>query len=135
MNKKTNNFYADETGAAALLTILIVSASALIISFSAAFMGLGELEMGYVNQRGAEAFSAADGCMEEALRRIKIDSGYNGGSLVLDSGSCIIEVAFDGSNRTISATGAVDEYNKKIEAEITITGNIITVNSWAEKYD
>lgn len=133
MNKKVNNFYTNEKGVAALLTIIIVAATTLIISCSVAFMGIGELDRGYTYQRGAEAFAVADGCMEEALRRIKLDISYNGGSLALGDGTCIIEVVANGAEHTITTTGAVDEYNKKIETKITLAGNIITINSWREK--
>ena len=133
MNKKVNNFYTNEKGIVALLTIVIVATTALIMSFSVAFLGLGELDMSYTNQRGSEAFSVADGCMEEALRRIKINTNYNGGSLNLGDGLCIIEVVATGADRTITVIGTVDKYNKKIETKITLAGNVIAINSWEEK--
>jgi len=128
---KTLKHKNKERGVAALLTIVIVAAATLIMAYTASLLGLGELDLGYTSQKGAEAMSVADGCMEEALRRIRLDTGYSGGSLSLGGGSCIIER----SGNTITVTGTVDEYNKKIEAEISLNGNVITINSWEEKDD
>ncbi len=121
-----------QSGVAALLTVVIVAAATLIMSYSASLLGLGELDMGYTSSLGAEAFSVADGCMEEAFRRIRLDTNYNGGSLGLGSGTCIIGVVANGNNRTITVTGTVLEYNKKIEANLILSGNVITIDSWEE---
>jgi hypothetical protein len=120
-----------QRGAAVLVVIVLVAASALILARNAAFLGLGELELGYTSQKGGEAFAAADGCMEEAFRRMRLDSGYAGGSLNVSNGSCTIVVA--GSNPyTIIVAGTTGNYHKKIEAVITLAGNVITVDSWRE---
>ena len=130
-----------ESGVAALLTIVIVASATLIIAMSASLLGLGELDLGYTSQKGAEAFSVADGCMEESLRRIRLDTNYGIGAGILNlpvlNGSCIIEVVdLGGSQRRITVTGTTDIYNKKIESEITISsGNILTINTWTEKDD
>lgn len=127
----------NQRGVAALLTIVIISTAALIMAYSASILGLGELEMGYDSQQGGEAFSAADGCMEEALRQLRIDTGYSGDSLNLSNGSCIISISGAGNDRIITVIGTVGDYNKKIETDITfsdsaITGVVITINSWQE---
>lgn len=123
-----------ERGVAALLTIVIVAAATLIMAYSASLLGLGELDLGYTAQKGEEAFSVADGCIEEALHRMRLNAGYTGGSLSLTNGSCTITVS--GSNPyTIGAIGTSGDYNKKLEAVITLTGNVITVDSWKEKDD
>ena len=130
-----------ESGIAALLTIVIVAAASLIIAISASLLGLGELDLGYTSQRGAEAFSVADGCMEETLRRMRLDVNYGIGvgviNLAVLNGSCTIEVVDLGSNqRRITITGTSGTFNKKIESEITISlGNVLSVDSWTEKDD
>ena len=121
-----------QSGMTALITIVIIVTATLIMAYSASLLGMGELDMGYTASRGAETFSVADGCMEEAFRRIKLDTSYNGGSLDLGNGSCIIVVEANGNNRTVTVTGTVEEYNKKIKAIITLSNNIITINSWEE---
>jgi hypothetical protein len=126
-------------GAAALLTIIIVSAAVLIMALNASLLGLGELDLGYTSQRGGEALSIADGCMDETLRRMRLDNNYGVGvgtiNLTVSNGSCTIDVSDLGSNqRSISIIGTTDLYNKKLLATTTITatGNIVVVNEWEE---
>ncbi|MDP2684255.1 MAG: hypothetical protein Q8P20_04305 [bacterium] len=127
-------------GAAALISVLIISAAALVIAFSSSLLGLGELDMGYTSQKSSEALSVADGCMEETFQRIKLNTTYGVGAgdinLTLGNGSCIIAVADLGSGgRTITISSNIGKFNKKIESDITITGSNITIDSWVEKND
>ncbi len=136
---KSYNLKLGERGVAALMTIIIVAAAVLIMAYSASLLGLGELDLGYTSQKGGEAFSVADGCMEETLRHIRLDTSYSGGSLTTSNGSCIINVETSGNDRTITVTASTtDEYYKKIETNITLSTDIIpviTINSWEEKSD
>ena len=142
-NLPTSNFQlpTDKRGVAALLIVVIVGAATLIMAYSASILGLGELDVGYVSQKGGEAFSVADACTEETLRRIFLDNNYGVGAgninLSVDNGSCIINVVDLGSNqRRITTTGTVtvenDTYNKSIQTEITISSGVIAVDSWEE---
>ena len=124
-------------GFAALLTIVIIGAAALLMARNASLLGLGELDLGYTSQKGEEAFSVADGCMEEALRRLRINTTYPGGTLSVSNGSCTITVAGIDPNRTVTVTGTVagtnTTYNKKIEVTLTISsGNVLTILTWQE---
>jgi len=126
-----------QSGVAAMMTVVIVAAAALIIAQSATLLGLGDLDLGYTAQRGGEARSIADGCMEETFRRIRMGNSYGVGvgdiSLSVTNGSCVISVADLGSNqRRVTVTGSSDEYHKVIEAELTLNGSAITVDSWEE---
>jgi hypothetical protein len=125
----------DRRGMAALLVVVIIGAALLIMAYSAIYLGLGELEMGYDSQRGDEAMSVADGCMEEALHRLEKDNGYSGGTITLDNGTCTMAVSGAAGSRTIIVTATADEYTKKIQADVTISGYLITVESWQELTD
>lgn len=129
-----------QSGVAALMTVVIVAAAALIIAQSAALLGIGELDLGYTAQRGAEALSVADGCMEETLHRIRLNTSYGVGAgdinLTVTNGSCVIAVIDLGSNqRRVTVTGTSGDYNKKIEVTLTLSGTAITIDSWEEKSD
>jgi len=122
-------------GMVALLTIIIVGAAVFIMAFSASLLGLGELEMGYDSQQGEESFAIVDGCMEEALRHLRIDNTYAGDTLNLGGGSCIISVVSAGNDRTVSVIATLGNYSKSLEVDLTLSGDnsdIITVNSWEE---
>jgi len=126
-----------QKGGAILLIVIIIAVSTLIMAYSSSFLGLGELDLGYTSQKGAEAFSIADGCIEETLHRIRLNANYGVGigeiNLSVNNGSCIINVTDLGENqRRISVAGTVNNYTKRIETELILNGNIITVISWAE---
>ena len=116
-----------------LLLVIVLTASALIIASSILFLGLGELDMGYTYQCGEEAFAVVDGCIEETLMRLKLESDYTGGNLDLGDGKCIISIAGDTTNKTIYATSTVNNCSKRIETNIGLISNNITVNTWREK--
>ena len=123
---------------AALLTIIIVSAVALIMAYTASILGLGELDMGYTIQRGAESLSVADGCMEETLRRIQLNTNYGVGegslNLTVTNGSCIIEVTDLGNDqRRIVVNSTSGDYYKIIQVDLTVTNNLIIIDNWEEK--
>jgi len=136
---------AQQRGVAALMTVIIVAAATLIIAMNASLLGLGDLEEGYTSQRGGEVFSLTDGCVEETLRHMRLDSNYGIGegdiNLSVVNGSCIINVTDLGSNqRQVVVIGTSGDYNKKIETVVTLSGDatsgvIITLNSWEEKDD
>jgi hypothetical protein len=133
----TPYYLLPKNGFVALFTILVVSASVLIMAFSASLLGLGELDLGYTAQKGAEAFAIADGCTEESLRKLRLNSVYTGGYLTTVNGSCIINIVTSGSDRTITVTASTtDNYYKTIETNITLSADVIpivTLNSWEEK--
>ena len=131
MNTKDNN----QKGVVALLIVIIVGASTLIMAISSALLGMGELDLGYTMGRSEETLVLTDGCVEEALLQIKRNTSYIGESLVLSNGSCIISVVSSGSDRIITVVGTVENYNKKIEVTLTLSGNQIIINSWKEKDD
>jgi len=126
-----------KSGIAALVTVVIIGAAALLMAYSAALLGLGELELGYTTQRGSEAFSVTDGCLEETLRRIRLDTSYGVGVetivVLVPNGSCSIVITdLGGSQRSIIVSGSTDDYYKSIEATILLSGNVITMQSWEE---
>jgi hypothetical protein len=128
----SNRSVFSQKGMAAILVVVVVSAAALLISYNSSILGLDELDSGYTFQKGEEAFSASDGCIEEALQRLKLDPNYTGENLNLSGRTCIITVSGNGNTRTISSTGTVNKFNRKIEVTITLIANVITVDGWKE---
>jgi hypothetical protein len=136
---KVNSSRSASKGFAAMLTIIIISTAALIMALNASFLGLGELDLGYTASEGGSAFYVADGCMQATLERIRKDTSYGVGSgtinLTVPSGSCTIDIADSGNDRTITVLGTAGDFNSKIEVDLTLSGNVIAVNSWEEKND
>jgi len=128
-----------QSGFAALLTIVIIAAATLIMSYNASLLGLGELDLGYTSQKGNEAYAIADGCMEESLRQFRFNTSYVGKALITKNGSCIIELTTSGLNATSTVTASTtSKHYKKLETAFTFTSDtrpVITVISWMEKSD
>ncbi|MFC1595129.1 hypothetical protein ACFL3E_01730 [Patescibacteria group bacterium] len=121
-------------GIAALLTIIIVGAATLIMAYNASILGIGELDLGWTSQKGGEALSIADGCMEEAYRRIRLNTNYSGEYITSSNGSCIINIMIQDGTRKITVTASTTNgYYKKLESQISLSGNVISITSWAEK--
>ena len=124
---KTNGFMA-------LLTVVIIAATALIMSLNSSLLGLGQLEFGTLAGRGGEAASLADGCLEEALRHLRVDQNYLGApGLSLAGGSCIISLTTPGVNqRVITVVASQGDFTKTITATATLGSRLITVDRWGE---
>jgi hypothetical protein len=137
MTNSTHKLFPPRKGAngfAALLTVVIIGASAFIIAFSSSIIGLGELDMGYTVSGAGEALSIADGCMDEALERLRKESSYTGGNLSYTKGSCMIRVVSMGGIGTVTVTASTTEnYYKKIESTVAVSGGNVNVNAWIEK--
>jgi len=133
------NLKSQKKGFAALLTIIVISAATLIIAFNSSILGIGEIDVGYTSQKGSEVFAIADGCMEESLRRFRLNTSYSGENLTTNNGTCIIEVSASSANATSTVTASTtDSYYSKLETTFSFTDDtrpVITITSWEEKID
>jgi hypothetical protein len=131
-------------GFTALLTVVVLTAATLLLAYTSTLIGLGELDAGFTAQKGNTAFAVADGCVEEVLRRIKLDATYGVGagpfslSLPQSNSSCSIEVRNSAhphcaDDRCIIVTGTNGDYNKRIEADVLLSGTTITLTLWEEQ--
>jgi len=119
-------------GAAALITVVVISASALLMAYGASILGLGELEMGYDSARGDETLALADSCREEAFYRLRLDPNYIGGSLSATRGSCIIEVEENGEEYTLLISATTGYYTKHLQATAKVASSTITALTWKQ---
>ena len=133
MQKRTSS----QSGAAALLTVLIVTAAGILLATNAAFLGLGEVDNAFVSGQAGETLSLADGCVDETMRRMRLDPNYGVGAgtmtLTMTDGSCDIDVVNTGGGaRTITVSATHNAYHKNIEARVTIVGTSVTLDAWLE---
>jgi len=130
---KIINYKLDNRGMVALLTVIIVSAAALLMAFSASMLGLGEMDMGYTSQKGQESLSFVNGCAEESLRQLQLDANWGGGTLNLMGGSCIIGVLTNGNNRVLTVSGTIDNFTKKLQILASVNNGMVSTTSWQEQ--
>ena len=127
-----------QKGTIALISLLVISAVVLAIGISVSLTGLDEMKMGFRQGQTTGAFYVAESCMEEALFRLKQDENYSGGALSIGDGSCNIDITANGSQRTITVTGTLNQYTRGIQAIVNILNDGTTygneVISWEEAY-
>ena len=109
-----------QKGAIALISLLIITAVALAIGLSLNLLGIDEMRMGFRESKSSETYHVAESCLEEALMRFKRDANYSGGTLQIGNGSCNINIVVNGSQRTITVTGTVDQLIRKIQTVINV---------------
>lgn len=114
------------------MVVAIIGAAALIMAFSASWFGIVDLDTGYLSKKGEEAAALADGCMDNALQRLRFDVNYPGETLSIGGGSCIISVVANGNSRTINVNANSSNYYQGLTVAVTLNGNVITLNSWQE---
>lgn len=105
------------------------------MAVGASFLSMGELDMSIASVKGRKALSYAESCIDEGLRRIMIDPDFYADSqpIVIGDGQCLLTVSGSGNSRTIIGAGSADVYQKKIEADLSFSGQEININNWQEK--
>lgn len=124
--------FVKQGGATALVTVLIISVSSLIMAYGATMLGLGELGMSCTVQEGEKAMYGIESCLDETLIKLKRDTPYSGGNLVIGAYSCIININGTGNPYYISVESNAGDYTKKIEVEAEFNGLVPYLNSWTE---
>lgn len=118
-----------QKGLSTLLVIVIIGAALLIIAKNISLSGVDEAAMAYTYDKSYEAMALAEGCAEDALRHIQIDSEYEVSDygLTVSNRSCLINVDKNGDEYTISIKAEINDYNKelliqaqKIDGELVI---------------
>ena len=117
-------------GFLAMSTVLIVSAIVLAIAVSTSLMGIGEGKTGLLHWQGSNALYLAEGCMEDALLKLRANVSYSGGTVTRPEGSCTVTVAGSGTY-TITVTATNITSTRQIQAVATRSGKV-AISSWKE---
>jgi len=129
--KKTSFSGKSRDAYIALISFLIVSVVALTIGTTLALLGVSEAQMSLAEERGQGSLALAEGCAEDAILSSYYDINYNGGTENYPEGSCVVGVAKDGNNWTITTAATVSGHTKKVEVKINRSDKI-TITSWKE---
>ena len=104
------------------VTVITASVSLMILTSSSTTL--------YV--AGNQARTVAEAGIENAIIRLLRDPNYSGeNDLAISAGSVDITVTGEAS-KTVIATGEIDKQIKKIEAQMNINNNVLTITSWKE---
>jgi len=123
-----------QSGYVALLAVLVMGAVSTAASLTLLVTGTDSQRSTLVTQRTMQARNAAEACVEEALQQIHDDTAFTGtDNLTINPATCTVTVTnTGGSNRTIVATGTVENIVRKIQVYVTIGSSSISITSWQE---
>ena len=127
---QTAGQFRDQRGLSLLVVVVVVGAAALIMVLGSSMLSIGDLDVGHTADQSQDALLYADGCAEEGLRRLRLDSGYAGGTLSDGDHSCIMSITTAGSDRIIIVTSTLNAVQSVIQVNATLSGSTVTVNSW-----
>lgn len=117
----------------ALVALLFFVIVALTITTATVFITLTHSLLATKVEVSSEALAIAETGMENALLRLLRDPGYAGESLTVGTGRATVVVS--GSNpKTVVSIGTLDNFERTVQAEVNITDDILTFNSWKEIY-
>lgn len=115
----------------ALVVLIVFVAIATIIVSSAVVVTIINSRLGSDQTQSANAFSAAEAGVNEAILSILRNSNYTGGTLTV--GSAVATINVSGSPAvTIVSVGSAGRFVKKVQVTGTYAGNAFTVSSWSE---
>lgn len=126
----------NQDGVITLISVLVIGAVGVAITLSLIQLGLGSSRTSFAVEQSNQAKTLANACAEEALQQIRDSSSFTGsGNLTIGQGTCTYTVTNQGgSNRTITASGAVGSVIRKVSITLTVNAinSRITITSWQE---
>jgi len=120
----------NKQGLSLLLVVIVVGTATLILAMSAAFLSIGDLDIGFTQDLQYEARAIADGCADEGLRRLRFEGAYTGDTLSLGDGSCILSIASNGALRTLYVTSTLSNVRQVLRVDASISGTTVTASDW-----
>ena len=129
------NITKNNSGVAAILTVVIIAAVALLLARNAALIGRIDIDMVNNNILFGIARANAESCLEESLRQIQIDNNFisNDLSLDLSAGTCLASVSQSGGVYTIYSEGRMQTHLKIIESKASLVDNSLIISYWQSK--
>ncbi len=134
-------------GFVALITVLVVTAVALILATASTYRAISEGKIGLNEMQSAQAWASANGCVEHALGEYSVasttwdlSSGYLGGQgMTIGGVSCYISsTAATGTGllyRLINASSTVSGYVRKLQVVVATNTPASAIATWAEVGD
>jgi hypothetical protein len=121
-----------EGGYIAISILLILTAVLLGIMVTVAQLGIGEGQVSLALSKGEDTLHFAEGCMEDALLKIRSNVSYAGGTITRPEGTCSITVSTAGSTYTVTSTTTATSYRRTVQA-VAIRGATVSLTSWKEQ--
>ncbi len=121
-----------EQGYVAISIILILTVVISGVMITVAQLGVGEGQVSLAITKGEGALVFIEGCMEDALLKLRNSASYAGGTISRPEGICTITVSQAGSNYTVTTTTTATDYRRTVQAVVNRGGSYLTISSWKE---
>jgi len=124
----------NNSGSIVLMSILIISAILLVLVLGTSESQITTSYRQLNTQSEKHLYYMSEGCLEEAMSRLKIDASYSGETLNMgEDAECTIIVTGD-ATKTITITTTFYEHTNSYEAQISLTtegqANNIRLLNW-----
>lgn len=129
--KKQKTMLVGRQGFVAIVTVLMISALVLLISFSVSRIAISQLQSGLSQTNGEEGWSLTDGCVEDALIKIWANPNYGGGTISRPEGTCRVVLSKTGNVYTLTVNTTATSFDRTVLVTATRTG-VVTVTKWVE---
>jgi hypothetical protein len=115
----------------ALVTLLIFMVIAVTVTAAAVSLVIINSVSTSKTQQAALVYSVAESGAENAVLRLLRNPFYTGETLAIGDGTAVITVT--GTNpKIITSTGTIGTFKRTIEIQVSLTNNIMTIQSWKE---
>lgn len=121
-----------EDGYVAIAIVLILTVVILGIMVTVAQLGVGEGQVSLALSKGEDTLNFVEGCMEDALLKIRSDPTYSGGSITRPEGTCTIAVSQAGTTYTVTSTTTATTYGRTVQGVVT-RSTALSLTSWKEQ--
>lgn len=121
-----------QEGYVAIAVVLILTAVILGILITVSGLSIGEGQASLALSKGEDALHFSEGCMEDALLKLRSNASYIGGTITRPEGTCSITVSKAGSTYTVTSTTTASAYKRTIQVA-AIRGTSLILTSWKEQ--
>ena len=120
-------------GSVALISILIISAFALILVISMSEVNISKSSQSYNSEAGKIQLYSAEACLEEAIIRLEDNPAFSDGSMTFDGDtSCTISVANNQIDISVSYLDFSQNFRANFEVSVNGEANNVTLLTWSE---
>jgi len=120
-------------GYIALISVLIISATILLIAIGVSQFGISQSKMTIQKSQASESYYLAQACAENALMKLKEDLGYRGNEVLNIEGNSCTVLPVEGSgnkNRLVKTSSNAYNQTRKIKIEINRVNPTMNIKSW-----
>ena len=126
-----------QNGYIAFTSLLVISAITTVILISSVLISVTTSKNSLSFKKSQEAEVAANGCLENALLRLKFDNNYNNETLTVSQTTCTISISGVGANKTVNIEAVINDppsYYQAIQASVKVKGNGISLTSYQKTF-